>query len=160
MARIVVLGAGLAGSAFCVPLADQGHAVSLVGTPVDRPVIDALAQGGFHPRLKVRLPPAVTPLPHERLAEALQGDVALVVIAVSTAGAPWAAEQLAAALAGHAPPILLLTKGLAAADGEIRVLPALVEDALRARRRAYPASAASAVRAWPSSSRRGARPRR
>ena len=65
------------------------------------------------------------------------GDVALVVIAVSTAGVPWAAEQLAAALAGRAPPILLVTKGLAAADGEIRVLPALVEDALRARRRAH-----------------------
>ena len=72
MARIVVLGAGLAGSAFCVPLADQGHAVSLVGTPVDRQIIQALAQGGFHPRLGVRLPPAVTPLPHERLAEALR----------------------------------------------------------------------------------------
>ena len=59
MARIVVLGAGLAGSAFCVPLADQGHEVNLVGTPVDRPVIDALAQGGFHPRLGVRLPPGL-----------------------------------------------------------------------------------------------------
>ena len=33
VARIVVLGAGLAGSAFCVPLADQGHEVNLVGTP-------------------------------------------------------------------------------------------------------------------------------
>jgi glycerol-3-phosphate dehydrogenase (NAD(P)+) len=137
VARIVVLGAGLAGSAFCVPLADQGHEVSLVGTPVDRPVIDALAQDGFHPRLKVRLPTSVTPLLHERLAEALQGDVALVVIAVSTAGVPWAAEQLAAALAGRAPPILLVTKGLAAADGEIRVLPTLVEEALRTRRRAH-----------------------
>ena len=137
MARIVVLGAGLAGSAFCVPLADQGHEVSLVGTPVDRPVIDALAQCGLHPRLKVRLPPAVTPLPHERLAEALRGDVALAVIAVSTAGVPWAAEQLAAALAGHAPPILLVTKGLAAAGGKIQVLPALVEDALRAQRHAH-----------------------
>ena len=83
------------------------------------------------------LPPSVTPLPHERLAEALRGDVALAVIAVSTAGVPWAAEQLAAALAGHAPPILLVTKGLAAADGEIRVLPTLVEDALRAQRRAH-----------------------
>ena len=136
MASIVVLGAGLAGSAFCVPLADQGHEVFLVGTHVDQPIIEALARSGFHPRLGVSLPPAVRPLPHDRLAEALGGDVALVVIAVSTAGVPWAAEQLAlaAAAAGHAPPILLVTKGLAAAGGEIRVLPALVEDALRARR--------------------------
>ena len=47
MARIVVLGAGLAGSAFCMPLADQGHEVSLVGTPVDRQIIEALAQRRF-----------------------------------------------------------------------------------------------------------------
>jgi glycerol-3-phosphate dehydrogenase (NAD(P)+) len=109
VARIVVLGAGLAGSAFCMPLADQGHAVSLVGTPVDRQIIDALASNRFHSRLEVSLPAAVTPLHDERLAEALRGDVALVVIAVSTAGVPWAAAQLAAVLAGRAPPILMVT---------------------------------------------------
>jgi glycerol-3-phosphate dehydrogenase (NAD(P)+) len=136
VAKVVVLGAGLAGSAFCVPLADQGHEVLLVGTHVDQGVIEALARSGFHPRLKVSLPGAVRPLAHGRLAEALRGDVALVVIAVSTAGVPWAAERLAAALE-RAPPILLVTKGLAAAGREIRVLPALVEDALRARRTAH-----------------------
>jgi glycerol-3-phosphate dehydrogenase (NAD(P)+) len=120
-----------------MPLADQGHAVSLVGTPVDRQIIDALAGNRFHSRLEVSLPAAVTPLHDERLAEALRGDVALVVIAVSTAGVPWAAEQLAAAAAGRAPPVLMVTKGLAAAGGEIRVLPTLVEDALRARRRVH-----------------------
>jgi glycerol-3-phosphate dehydrogenase (NAD(P)+) len=54
------------------------------------------------------------------------------VIAVSTAGVPWAAEQLATVAAAdrRAPPVLLVTKGLAAAAGEIRVLPVLVEDAL------------------------------
>jgi glycerol-3-phosphate dehydrogenase (NAD(P)+) len=133
VAKVVVLGAGLAGSAFCVPLADQGHEVHLVGTHVDREIIETLAASGFHPRLRVTLPPSVRPLPHDRLAEALGGDVALVVIAVSTAGIPWAAERLAAALA-RVPPILLVTKGLEAAGGEIRILPALVEDALRGRR--------------------------
>jgi glycerol-3-phosphate dehydrogenase (NAD(P)+) len=137
---IVVLGAGLAGSAFCVPLADQGHEVRLVGTHVDGEIIEALATSGSHPRLGAELPPAVRPLPHDRLADALSGDVALVVIAVSTAGVPWAAEQLAiaATATGRAPPILLVTKGLAAAGGEIRMLPALVEDALRARGVQYP----------------------
>jgi glycerol-3-phosphate dehydrogenase (NAD(P)+) len=139
VASIVVLGAGLAGSAFCVPLADQEHEVRLVGTHVDQPTIEALASGGgFHPRLGVSLPAAVRPLAHDRLAEALRDEVALVVIAVSTAGVPWAAEQLAAAAAGRrAPPILLLTKGLAAAGGNIRVLPAVVEGVLRAGRLEY-----------------------
>jgi glycerol-3-phosphate dehydrogenase (NAD(P)+) len=133
VAKVVVLGAGLAGSAFCVPLADQGHEVHLVGTHVDREIIEALTASGFHPRLRVPLPPAVRPRPHDRLEAALSGEVALVVIAVSTAGVPWAAERLAAALE-RVPPILLVTKGLAAAGGEIRILPALVEEALRARR--------------------------
>ena len=118
MAKVVVLGAGLAGSAFCVPLADRGHEVDLVGTHVDREVVAALAAGGFHPRLRVALPPAVRALPDEALEEALGGEVALVVIAVSTAGVPWAADQLARAAADRrAPPVLMVTKGLAAADG-------------------------------------------
>jgi glycerol-3-phosphate dehydrogenase (NAD(P)+) len=137
VAKVVVLGAGLAGSAFCVPLADQGHDVRLVGTHVDEDIIEALRASGFHPRLRVALPRAVRPLAHDRLEEALAGEVALVVIAVSTAGVPWAAERLAAALA-RVPPILLVTKGLAAAGGEIRILPALVEDALRARDLRHP----------------------
>ena len=136
MAKVVVIGAGLAGSAFCVPLADQGHDVRLVGTHVDRKTIEALAADRFHPRLKVALPGGVHPLPHDRLGEALAGDVALIVIAVSTAGVPWAAEQLATALE-RAPPIVLVTKGLAATGGEIRILPALVEDALREIGRAH-----------------------
>jgi glycerol-3-phosphate dehydrogenase (NAD(P)+) len=132
MAKVVVLGAGLAGSAFCIPLADRGHDVRLVGTHVDQELIETLTSTGFHPRLKVKLPPSVTPLPHDRLGDALKGDVALVVIAVSTAGVPWAAERLAAAVE-RAAPILLVTKGLAAAGGEIRLLPSLVEDALERR---------------------------
>lgn len=132
MAKIVVFGAGIAGSAFCIPLAERGHEVRLVGTHVDRETVATLASTRAHPRLRVALPPSVQPLPHDRLAEALADDVALVVLAVSTAGVAWAAEQLAAVLARPIP-ILLLTKGLAAEDDEIRILPAVVQQALAAR---------------------------
>lgn len=132
MARIVVFGAGLAGSAFCIPLADQGHEVWLVGTHVDDGVIETLVATGLHPRLRVTLPPAVRPLPFDRLGQALAPDTQLVVLAVSTAGVPWAAEQLALTLERPVP-ILLLTKGLAAAGDEIQTLPALVTQALRPR---------------------------
>ena len=60
------------------------------------------------------------------------------MIAVSTAGCRGRRSSSQPRSPGRAPPILLVTKGLAAADGEIRVLPALVEDALRARRLTYP----------------------
>ena len=35
MATVLILGAGVMGSAFTLPLADSGHDVRLVGTPID-----------------------------------------------------------------------------------------------------------------------------
>ena len=40
MANIVILGAGLMGSAFSVPLSDNGHQVRLVGTHLDGDIIE------------------------------------------------------------------------------------------------------------------------
>jgi len=46
MARVVVLGAGVMGSGMAVPLAENGHDVSLVGTHLDREIIDAIRSIG------------------------------------------------------------------------------------------------------------------
>ena len=42
MATITVLGAGMMGSALCVPLADRGHLVRLVGTHLDAEIVTSL----------------------------------------------------------------------------------------------------------------------
>ena len=42
MATFVVLGAGMMGSALCVPLVDRGHRVRLVGTHLDGEIIAAM----------------------------------------------------------------------------------------------------------------------
>ena len=45
---ITVIGSGQMGSALSWPLRDNGHTVRLVGTPLDREIIDRLRQDRWH----------------------------------------------------------------------------------------------------------------
>ncbi|MFB3819316.1 MAG: 3-hydroxyacyl-CoA dehydrogenase NAD-binding domain-containing protein [Candidatus Methylomirabilales bacterium] len=51
MATVAIVGAGFMGSAMAWPLADNGHAVRLVGTPLDAEIIRQCRTAGRHPRL-------------------------------------------------------------------------------------------------------------
>src|SRR5688572_15049873 len=95
MATITVLGAGMMGSALCVPLVDRGHDVRLVGTPLDAEIIDSLRESGVHPKLKLELPRAIRPFQEPELEAALAGSEALI-LGVSSAGIRWAATRLGA----------------------------------------------------------------
>ncbi len=129
MATVLVLGAGVMGSAFTLPLADAGTAVRLVGTHLDVELIDAVRATSVHPRLKAPLPERVRTFHHHELATALDDFVELVVLGVSSAGIGWAIDRLRPLLARKRP-ILLLTKGLAADGRRIDILPRPVEAAL------------------------------
>ncbi len=121
MGRVVVLGAGVMGTAFTVPVADNGHEVALVGTHLDGEIIDALRAGRAHPRLGVTVHKGVTPHTHDELQPALaRADI--VVLGVSSAGIPWAASRLAPLLRPHLP-VVALTKGMAVLGGTLRILP-------------------------------------
>ena len=121
MAAIAVVGAGMMGSAMCVPLADRGHDVHLVGTPLDESIIVALRESGRHPGLGVALP-GVHFHSVSGLARALEGADA-IVLGVSSAGVSWAAAELAPLLGARAGlPVLMLTKGLEHDAGGVRVL--------------------------------------
>jgi glycerol-3-phosphate dehydrogenase (NAD(P)+) len=129
MATVLVLGAGVMGSAFTVPLADAGSEVRLVGTYLDGELIEGVRRHRVHPRLKAPLPERVRAFQHEDLAQALDGTVDLVVLGVSSAGIDWVIEQLRPLLSDPRP-VLLLTKGLAADGHSIGILPDHVEVAL------------------------------
>src|ERR1044072_8625660 len=97
MPKIVILGAGVMGSALAVPLADNGHEVHLLGTHLDTDIVAAIRRHEPHPRLRVHLPDTILPGTHEELAGRLrQAD--LLVLGVSSAGVDWAAGKLAALL--------------------------------------------------------------
>jgi glycerol-3-phosphate dehydrogenase (NAD(P)+) len=129
MAKIVILGAGLMGSAFSVPLADNGHLVHLVGTHLDGDIIEEIHQSHIHPRLRTRLAETVQPYTWDRLGEALAG-ADMLVLGVNSLGVEWAAERLAPLLKPGLP-VVALTKGLAGDGQKLTNLPELFRSGLR-----------------------------
>ena len=129
MATVLVLGAGVMGSAFCVPLADAGNAVRLVGTHLDTELIDGVRRDRVHPRLRAPLPESIRTFRHDELPLALDETVDLVVLGVSSAGIDWAIDQLRSLMPGRRP-VLLLTKGLRTDGERIGILPEPVAAAL------------------------------
>ena len=45
MAVVTILGAGVMGSAMSLPASDRGHRIRLVGTHLDREIIDGVKSG-------------------------------------------------------------------------------------------------------------------
>lgn len=129
MADVLILGAGVMGSAFSFPLVDARHTVRLVGTHLDREWITSVRETGIHPKLKMKLPEAVVPFTHDQLAEALSPAIDLIVLGVSSAGVDWAVAQLGP-LFKTLRPILMLTKGLKARRDTLQILPDVVREGL------------------------------
>ena len=48
MSKITVIGAGVMGSTVAFPACDNGHEVSVVGTPYDREIIARLKKDKYH----------------------------------------------------------------------------------------------------------------
>jgi glycerol-3-phosphate dehydrogenase (NAD(P)+) len=122
MTRVAVLGAGVMGSALAVPLADNGHHVRLVGTHLDREIIDSVNQSLVHPGLDAKLPASVEAYQLEEAPEAFTG-ADIVLSGVNSFGVRWASEQLERLLPDDAL-VIAIAKGLAAGDsGDLRILP-------------------------------------
>ena len=119
---IAALGAGVMASALATPLCDNGHEVHLVGTHLDRDIIEEIQRTGRHPGLNLELPPEVTAYQLEDIAAAFEG-ADIVMSGVNSFGVEWASEHLAPHLRPGVP-VLSVTKGLAASDnGDLRILP-------------------------------------
>jgi glycerol-3-phosphate dehydrogenase (NAD(P)+) len=126
MAKIVVLGAGVMGSAFSIPVAENGHAVALIGTHLDNDIIEEINETRVHPGLKTALPDGVTPHVTAALADQLR-DADLVVLGVNSFGVGWAAQTLGPLMNPNTP-LLMVTKGLHGNGRSLSILP----EALRA----------------------------
>ncbi len=123
------------GTAIATPIADRGHAVRLVGTPLDEAQIDAMRQTREHPGLGARVPNAVVPELADTVAAAI-GAADAIVLGVSSAGVGWAGDVLARHLSRPVP-IAMVTKGLAH-DGALRILPDVLGSRLPAAVRVAP----------------------
>jgi glycerol-3-phosphate dehydrogenase (NAD(P)+) len=122
MTTVSVLGSGIMATALAWPLTDNGHEVRLVGTHLDREVIDSIQQTGVHPNLDLELPENVRAYQLEDAKEAFDGaDIAMS--GVNSFGVHWAGEQLASLLKPGMK-VIAVTKGLEdTGDGSLRILP-------------------------------------
>lgn len=122
MAVITVVGAGMMGTALTFPARENGHEVRLVGTPLDREIIEACKTSHRHPKLAPPLPEGISFYQVEELAGALKGaDV--VIGGVSSFGVDWFADQVLPLIPEQVP-VLSVTKGLMdTADGRLLTYP-------------------------------------
>jgi glycerol-3-phosphate dehydrogenase (NAD(P)+) len=128
MASIVILGAGMMGTALAWPLADRGHQIRLVGTHLDGELVSAMRATGVHPKLNLAIPSGVSAFPNEELSNALLGADA-IALGVSSAGVRWAAERLGPLL-NRPLPLAMVSKGLDWNGESLDVLPDVFARAL------------------------------
>lgn len=129
MSTIVVLGAGIMATALTFPLRDNGHEVRIVGTHLDRDIIESLQTTGRHPDLDLVVDPEITSFQLEDAEKAFEGaDV--VLNGVNSFGVAWAGEQLARLLTpGQI--VLSVTKGMTAdEEGNLEILPHTMQRAV------------------------------
>jgi glycerol-3-phosphate dehydrogenase (NAD(P)+) len=124
------------GSALAVPLSDNGHDVRLVGTHLDRDIIDSVQRSAAHPGLGVELPRSVKAYQLEDAELAFAG-AEIVLSGVNSFGVRWASAQLARLLPANAL-VIAIAKGLDATteEGNLRILPEALTDCWSDRQRA------------------------
>ncbi len=132
MSVITILGAGVMGSAMCMPLVDRQHDVRLVGTHLDRHIIESISATGLHPKLKINMPGEIHVFQCEDLGKALADDTDLILLGVSSAGVGWAIDQLATLLKKPVP-IVMITKGMQPLAADLKTFPDVVAEQLKHR---------------------------
>ena len=60
MAKVVIVGSGMMGSALAFPARENGHEVRLVGTHLDREIIETCKKTNRHPKFTRDFPLGVT----------------------------------------------------------------------------------------------------
>lgn len=137
MSIITIVGAGQMGSALAFPTRENGHEVRLVGTHLDREIIDTCRRENRHPRFNKDFPAGVKYYQIEELDAALEG-AALVIGGVSSFGVEWFGDTVLPRVKDGTP-VLTVTKGLMdTPDGKLLTYPALWQQKLDALGKSIP----------------------
>jgi len=114
-------------TALAFPLSDNGHEVRLVGTHLDRDIIDSIKETGVHPGLDLEVPETVRAYQLEEAGEAFE-DAEVAMSGVNSFGVRWAGEQLAPLLKPGMH-VLSIAKGMEAEEnGDLRILPEVLAE--------------------------------
>ena len=131
MAVITIVGSGMMGSALAFPARENGNEVRLVGTPLDREIIEACQKTGRHPKFTRDFPAGLKYYQIEEVETAISG-ADLIIGGVSSFGVDWFAEEILPIL-DEKVPLITVTKGLMdLPDGRLITYPDYWQEKLRA----------------------------
>lgn len=131
MAIVTIIGSGMMGSALAFPARENGHEVRLVGTHLDREIIDTSRKTGRHPKFTRDFPAGLKYYQIEEVEEAIDG-ADLIIGGVSSFGVDWFADKILPILHESAP-VITVTKGLIdTPDGKLITYPAYWQQKLDA----------------------------
>jgi len=129
MAIITIVGAGMMGSALAFPARENGHEVRVVGTHLDRDIIEGCRKNNRHPKFEKDFPLGIKFYHIEELSEALC-DTDVVIGGVSSFGVEWFGENVLPEIKENTP-VLTVTKGLMdTEDGKLLTYPDLWKEKL------------------------------
>lgn len=122
MAIVTIIGSGMMGSALAFPARENGHTVRLVGTHLDREVIDVSRATGRHPKFNKDFPAGIEYYQTEDTEKAIEG-ADLVIGGVSSFGVDWFGDVILPMIP-ESTPVLTVTKGLMnTEDGRLLTYP-------------------------------------
>lgn len=110
MKTITIIGAGMMGSALAFPARENGNTVRIVGTHLDREIIENCQKYNRHPKFTKDFPAGIRFYQIEDLDEALV-DTDFVIGGVSSFGVDWFGDEILPKIDEHIP-VITVTKGL------------------------------------------------
>lgn len=123
MAVITIIGAGMMGSALAFPARENGNEVRLVGTHLDREIIDASIKTNRHPKFSKDFPGGIGYYQIEDVKAAIAG-ADLIIGGVSSFGVEWFADEILPLIPEEIP-VITVTKGLIdTPEGKLVTYPA------------------------------------
>lgn len=122
MAIVTIIGAGMMGSALAFPARENGHEVRLVGTHLDREIIDNCIKENKHPKFNKAFPEGMKYFQIDDVKEAIAGSD-MIIGGVSSFGVEWFGDEILPLIPEEIP-VLSVTKGLVnTEDGRLLTYP-------------------------------------
>lgn len=112
--KIAIIGAGMMGSALAFPARENGNEVALIGTPLDKEIIDACKAENKHPKFEYAFPDGIKYYYFEEMLTAIEG-VDFIIGGVSSFGVDWFLNEVLAKIDASIP-VISVTKGLITLD--------------------------------------------
>ena len=129
MAVVTIIGSGMMGSALAFPARENGHEVRLVGTHLDREIIDTCIKTGRHPKFTKDFPEGVKYFQIEEVDGAIEG-ADFIIGGVSSFGVDWFGDVILPKIP-ESTPVITVTKGLYdTPDGKLLTYPDIWEQKL------------------------------